>query len=270
MKAVSTLANSLLNNVCDCCFEGEELKIWFLILFQQTPAWCTQIKWTKRTRQPTKKSWVHKLVCERRKGRARAKGSELLQESTRVVLGCVLRWEACQHNSRKHPSHPTLPNFSQLRQRHPGLAKLVVGGGDGGGGGGRFESSTKITKLLLTLTLCLSSSYFPFQFARPHVSIGLPVYSTLCSCLFLLIQVFPFKKKTVQTCVFEFRGSCWCLYIYIWKEYKVQIYLIQKYSSYQAQSSLMSNSCIPGLGLQHLSALFFMSTGGKSGYRAAG
>lgn len=112
-----------------------------------------------------------------------------------MVLGCVLRWEACQHNSRKHPSHPTLPNFSQLRQRHPGLAKLVVGGGDGGGGGRRFESSTKITKLLLTLTLCLSSSYFPFQFARPHVSIGLPVYSTLCSCLFLLIQVSPFKKK---------------------------------------------------------------------------
>lgn len=29
------------------------------------------------------------------------------------------------------------------------------------------------------------------------------------------------------------------VYIYIWKEYKVRIYLIQKYSSYQAQSSLM-------------------------------
>lgn len=132
------------------------------------------------------------MYREQRKGRAKAKGSELLQESTRVVLGCVLRWEACQHNSRKHPSHPTLPNFSQLRQRQPGLAKLVVGGGDGGGGGRRFESSTKITKLLLTLTLCLTSSYFPFQLTRAHVRIGSPVCSTLCSCLFLLIQVSPF------------------------------------------------------------------------------
>lgn len=35
---------------------------WFLILFQQTPAWCTQTKWTKKTRQPTKKTGVHKLV----------------------------------------------------------------------------------------------------------------------------------------------------------------------------------------------------------------
>lgn len=43
-------------------------------------------------------------------------------ESTRVVL----RWEACQHNSRKHPSHPTLPNFSQLLQIHPEQAHRWV------------------------------------------------------------------------------------------------------------------------------------------------